>query len=112
MTETVSETFSWEVADVNDNGGATGRYERRFARSESAGLPRRPSRHRDREFSHHLDFPAWGGIIPYVGPAFGYSADGTGAWHWDLAHTVLALVPGAIGVIVGILILGETRASW
>ena len=28
---------------------------------------------------------AWGGIVPYVGPLFGYSGDGSGAWHWDLA---------------------------
>jgi hypothetical protein len=44
---------------------------------------------------------AWGGIIPYVGPAFGYSADGSGSWQWNLTHSVLALVPGAVGCLIG-----------
>lgn len=44
---------------------------------------------------------AWAGIVPYVGPLFGYRADGTGAWVWNLAHALLALVPGAIGVLAG-----------
>jgi hypothetical protein len=52
---------------------------------------------------------AWGGIVPFIGPAFGYSADGTGSWHWDLTHAVLGLVPGAIGVVAGLLILAEIR---
>ncbi len=52
---------------------------------------------------------AWGGIIPYVGPLFGFSADGAGSWEWSLSHAVLNLVPGAIGFLIGLLILGETR---
>jgi hypothetical protein len=52
---------------------------------------------------------AWGGIVPFVGPAFGYSADGTGSWHWSLSHAVLAVVPGAIGVAIGFLILAGMR---
>lgn len=43
-----------------------------------------------------------GGIAPYVGPAFGYSADGAGSWHWNLAHAVLALVPGLVGILAGL----------
>jgi hypothetical protein len=52
---------------------------------------------------------AWGGIAPYVGPLFGYSGDGTGAWQWNLAHTVLALAPGAAGVLLGLVVLAEVR---
>jgi hypothetical protein len=52
---------------------------------------------------------AWGGIIPYVGPVFDYSGDGSGAWHWNLAHTVLALVPGALGVLLGLFVVAESR---
>jgi hypothetical protein len=44
---------------------------------------------------------AWGGIVPYIGPAFGFSADGTGSWYWSMTHSVLALIPGAIGVLIG-----------
>lgn len=45
---------------------------------------------------------AWGGIIPYVGPVFGFGATGTGSWYWSLSHAVLALVPGAIGVLLAL----------
>jgi hypothetical protein len=51
----------------------------------------------------------WGGIVPYVGPIFGYSGDGSGSWHWNLAHAVLGLVPGAVGLVLGFLILAESR---
>ena len=54
---------------------------------------------------------AWGAIIPYVGPTFGYSADGSSAWEWNLTHSVLALVPGAIGVLVGLFYFAPVRTS-
>ncbi len=44
---------------------------------------------------------AWGGIAPYVGPLFGYRPAGPSAWHWTLAHALLALAPGAVGVLAG-----------
>jgi hypothetical protein len=52
---------------------------------------------------------AWGGIVPFVGPSFGYNADGTGSWHWSLTHVVVALVPGAIGVLIGLMVLAGSR---
>lgn len=52
---------------------------------------------------------AWGGIVPYVGPLFGFSADGAGSWHWSLAHTLLFLVPGAVGVLLGLFVVAESR---
>ena len=52
---------------------------------------------------------AWGGIAPYVGPAFGWDAASTSSWHWNLAHSLLALVPGAVGVAIGLIVLAETR---
>jgi hypothetical protein len=51
---------------------------------------------------------AWGGIVPYIGPLFGYSADGAGSWYWNLAHAILGLAPGAIGVVMGLVILSRT----
>lgn len=48
---------------------------------------------------------AWGGIAPYVGPIFGFSADGTSAWQWTTAHAWLALLPGAVGVAAGLLLV-------
>ncbi len=52
---------------------------------------------------------AWGGIIPYVGPLFRFSADGSSAWHWNLAHAVLALAPGMVGVLLGLFVVAEAR---
>ena len=88
--------------------GRTSRYDRRVERRQSTGI------HIGRVGIGTVGFltivmSAWGGIIPYVGPVFGYSADGTGSWDWTLAHTVLALIPGVLGVIAGFCILSETR---
>jgi hypothetical protein len=52
---------------------------------------------------------AWGGIVPYVGPVFGFSGDGSASWHWNLAHGVLALAPGIAGVLLGLFVLVESR---
>jgi hypothetical protein len=52
---------------------------------------------------------AWGGIVPYVGPAFNYIGDGSGSWHWNLAHAVLALLPGTLGVLLGLFVIAESR---
>jgi hypothetical protein len=53
---------------------------------------------------------AWAGIVPYVGPAFGFSADGTSSWTWNNAHTYGALVPGTVGVIFAMLVLAVAVA--
>lgn len=49
---------------------------------------------------------AWGGIVPFAGPALGFSATGTGAWHWSLSHALLWLAPGAVAVACGLVMLG------
>jgi hypothetical protein len=38
---------------------------------------------------------AWAGIVAFVAPAFSFSADGSPVWTWNLAHSLLFLVPGA-----------------
>jgi hypothetical protein len=48
---------------------------------------------------------AWGGLVPYLGPAIGFGGDGTPSWHWSLSHTLIGLVPGAVGLVVGLLLL-------
>jgi hypothetical protein len=50
---------------------------------------------------------AWAGIVPFIGPIFGFSGDGTAAWTWSLSHTVLFLVPGAAAVFAGLLMMAE-----
>ena len=53
----------------------------------------------------------WGGIIPFLGPTFGYRADGSGSWHWNLAHTVLAFSPAIVGIFAGMLILARAPGT-
>jgi hypothetical protein len=48
---------------------------------------------------------AWGGIVAYVGPTFSFSADGALSWTWNLAHSLLFLLPGAGACLAGLLIL-------
>jgi hypothetical protein len=52
---------------------------------------------------------AWGGIVPFVGPLFDYSGDGSAAWEWNLAHAVLALLPGVAGVLLGLFVVAVSR---
>ena len=55
---------------------------------------------------------AWGGIVPFVGPLFGFSADGSAPWHWNLAHALLSLAPGAVAVSAGLLVMLAGRAMY
>jgi hypothetical protein len=48
---------------------------------------------------------AWGAIAPYVGHALHYSADGSATWTWNLQHGLLSLLPGAMAVAAGALLL-------
>jgi hypothetical protein len=48
---------------------------------------------------------AWGALIPFVEPLFGYHVTGTPSWHWNAAHTLLAVVPGSVGIVVGFVVL-------
>ena len=54
---------------------------------------------------------AWAAIVPFVGPTFGFSADGTGSWTWGLSHALLFLVPGAAAVIGGLLVMTGIPAT-
>lgn len=51
----------------------------------------------------------WTGIVAYVGPTFGFSADGSSSWTWNQVHTFGGLVPGAVGVLACLLILTSAR---
>lgn len=48
---------------------------------------------------------AWGALIPFIEPIFGFHATGTPAWHWNAAHTLLAVVPGVVGAVMGLVVL-------
>lgn len=48
---------------------------------------------------------AWGGIAPYVGPAVRLTIDDPVAWHWSSAHAALALAPGAVAFLAGLVLI-------
>jgi hypothetical protein len=55
---------------------------------------------------------AWGGTVPYIGPTFGYQSNGMSSWQWNLQHSLLYLVPGAVAVAAGFMLIASgARAS-
>ena len=47
----------------------------------------------------------WGALIPFIGPTFGYSADGATSWRMTSAHLWLALIPGVVAFVSGLWML-------
>ena len=48
---------------------------------------------------------AWGGISVFVGPLFCYRPTSSSAWDWTMQNWLLHLVPGAVGVFAGLVML-------
>ncbi len=55
---------------------------------------------------------AWAGIVPYVGPLFGFGQGDVGAWQWTTDRAYLNLIPGAAGVLAGLLLLLTMAFGW
>ena len=53
----------------------------------------------------------WGGLIPFVGPYFHYAFGSYKAWHYTSERLWLCIVPGAVAVIGGLLLLRSSRRS-
>lgn len=51
---------------------------------------------------------AWGALVPFVGPLFGYGPPGVGAWHWSTTHLILSVAPGAALFVAGLMLLGTS----
>ena len=54
---------------------------------------------------------AWGGIVPYAGPAFGFNANGSASWEWNFLHAMVYLVPGAVGMFASLIVLSRAGAA-
>ena len=100
------------VRDEDEHGG--GREKRRRARTSSS----EDELERGEETRAHggktgivtagvvtILISTWGALIPFVEPIFGFHATGTPSFHWNAAHTLLAVVPGAVGVAMGFAVL-------
>jgi hypothetical protein len=49
----------------------------------------------------------WGALIPFVGPYFHFVLGPDQHWHWTNARLWLNVVPGAVAVIGGLMLLGS-----
>lgn len=50
----------------------------------------------------------WGAAAPYAAPDFGFTADRATAWQWTTTSAVLALAPGAVAFVCGLLVLSAS----
>lgn len=96
-TRAGAEPYTEPVVDRRDVGRAGGTREtveprRRFAGGLTAGLG-----------LLSVLAGAWGGIVAYIGPTFGYQSNGSGSWVWSWQHSLLHLIPGAVAVAAGLL---------
>jgi hypothetical protein len=54
---------------------------------------------------------AWGALIPFVGPYFGYAFTPDKAWTYTSGRFWLSVLPGAAAFLGGLLVLGSVRAA-
>lgn len=53
----------------------------------------------------------WGGLIPFVGPYFHYAFGSYRTWHYTNERLWLCIVPGAVAVIGGLMLLRSSHRS-
>jgi hypothetical protein len=54
---------------------------------------------------------AWGALVPFVGPYFGYAYTPDKTWAYTSGRLWLSIVPGAAAFLGGLLILVSARAA-
>ena len=60
----------------------------------------------------------WGGLVPFFGPYFHYAFGGFQTWHYTSQRLWLCIVPGAVAVIGGLMLMrastrvGGLTAGW
>jgi hypothetical protein len=52
---------------------------------------------------------AWGALIPFVGPYFRYAFGNYDAWHYTSNRLWLDILPGAVAMIGGVVLLRSSR---
>lgn len=53
----------------------------------------------------------WGGLIVFVGPYFHYAFGNYSSWHYTSNRLWLNILPGAVAVLGGLLIIGSARRT-
>jgi hypothetical protein len=51
----------------------------------------------------------WGGLVPFVGPYFDYSFGVNSTWHYTSDRLWLSILPGALAVLGGLLLIAAAR---
>jgi len=51
----------------------------------------------------------WGGLVPFVGPYFHFALGPAKSWTWTTGRLWLSVLPGAVAVLGGLLLLGAGR---
>lgn len=54
---------------------------------------------------------AWGALVPFVGPYFGYAYTPDTAWTYTTGRLWLSVLPGAVVFLGGLLVLASARAA-
>jgi hypothetical protein len=54
---------------------------------------------------------AWGAVIPFVGPYFGYAYTPDKAWAYTSGRLWLSIVPGAVAFLGGLFVLASGRTA-
>jgi hypothetical protein len=54
---------------------------------------------------------AWGALVPFVGPYFGYAYTPDKAWAYTSGRLWLSVLPGAAAFLGGLLVLATDRAA-
>lgn len=53
---------------------------------------------------------AWAGIVAFVGPDFGFRPTSASTWQWTTDNWLLHLIPGAVAVGAGLIMMSMARA--
>jgi hypothetical protein len=54
---------------------------------------------------------AWGALVPFVGPHFGYAYTPDATWVWTTGRLWLEVLPGAVAVLGGLIMMGSTSRA-
>jgi hypothetical protein len=49
----------------------------------------------------------WGGLVPFLGPSFGYSFTPDLSWHWTTGRLLLEVLPAVATVLGGLAVMGS-----
>jgi hypothetical protein len=53
----------------------------------------------------------WGALVPFVGPYFDFQIGTTATWDWSVDRLWLSVLPGAVTVLGGFMLLYSTKRS-